>query len=44
MPAVFFTAGTKQKIKPLAVEYLSKWWKEHRHEFVEQDSSKPDAG
>jgi seryl-tRNA synthetase len=30
-----FTSGTEQKIKPLAVDYLSKWWKEHRGEFKE---------
>ena len=29
----FFTSGTDQKIKPLAVEYLVEWWKNHRHEF-----------
>lgn len=29
----YFTAGTDQKIKPLAVTYLSEWWQEHRKEF-----------
>jgi len=28
-----FTSGTNQKIKPLAVEHLSNWWREHRQEF-----------
>ncbi len=28
-----FTSGTNQKIKPMAVEYLSDWWKKHRKEF-----------
>ncbi|OHB77746.1 MAG: hypothetical protein A2Z25_19155 [Planctomycetes bacterium RBG_16_55_9] len=32
----YFTSGTSQKIKPLAVDYLSKWWKEHRDEFKEE--------
>jgi seryl-tRNA synthetase len=31
-----FTSGTEQKIKPLAVDHLSKWWKEHRNEFKEE--------
>lgn len=29
-----FADGTKVKIKPVAVEVLSKWWDEHRQEFV----------
>ena len=29
----YFTSGTKQKIKPLAVTYLSEWWQEHQQEF-----------
>jgi hypothetical protein len=28
-----FTSGTNQKIKPMAVEYLSDWWENHRKEF-----------
>jgi len=32
----YFTSGTNQKIKPLAVEYLVKWWREHRQEFKEK--------
>ncbi len=31
-----FTSGTEQKIKPLAVEYLSDWWEKHRQEFQEK--------
>jgi len=31
----YFTAGTGQKIKPMATEYLVKWWENHRHEFQE---------
>lgn len=31
-----FTAGTEQKIKPMAVEYLEDWWAEHRHEFQQK--------
>jgi hypothetical protein len=31
-----FTEGTEQKIKPLAVEFLAKWWDEHRSEFTAQ--------
>ena len=30
-----FVTGTEQNIKPLAVEYLSEWWKKHRQEFQE---------
>jgi hypothetical protein len=30
----FFAGGTKANIKPIAVEALSKWWDEHRQEFV----------
>jgi hypothetical protein len=30
----YFTAGTDQKIKPMALEYLSSWWSQHRQEFV----------
>lgn len=29
----YFTSGTNQKIKPLAVEYLANWWREHGQEF-----------
>lgn len=29
----YFTGGTEQKIKPLAVGHLSEWWQEHRQEF-----------
>jgi apolipoprotein N-acyltransferase len=29
-----FTAGTKLKIKPSAVEYLVSWWNEHRQEYI----------
>lgn len=34
----YFTQTTDQKIKPLAVEYLSEWWKTHRSEFVEDNN------
>lgn len=34
-----FTSGTKQKIKPMAVEYLDNWWKEHRSEFKDEKSN-----
>lgn len=30
----YFTKGTGQKIKPLALAHLSAWWQEHREEFV----------
>ena len=33
----YFTAGTEQKIKPLAVGHLSEWWKEHREEFLKKE-------
>ncbi|MCQ4189918.1 methyl-accepting chemotaxis domain-containing protein [Methylocystis suflitae] len=29
----FFTTATNQKIKPLALDHLTKWWKDHRFEF-----------
>lgn len=32
----YFTSGTDLKIKPSAVEYLVKWWGEHRHEFIDK--------
>ncbi len=32
----YFTSGTDQKIKPLAVEYLGNWWRKHRQEFKEK--------
>lgn len=31
----FFTSGTDQKIKPLAIDYLVDWWEKHKHEFKE---------
>jgi hypothetical protein len=31
-----FTSGTELTIKPLAVEYLVEWWKNHRHEFQQK--------
>jgi hypothetical protein len=42
----FFTQGTDQKIKPLAVSHLSDWWEEHRQEFIEKDpqNTQPSAG
>lgn len=30
----YFTQGTDQKIKAMALDYLSKWWDAHRQEFV----------
>jgi hypothetical protein len=30
----FFTQGTDQKIKAMALDYLEQWWSEHRQEFV----------
>jgi hypothetical protein len=30
----YFTQGTDQKIKAMALEYLSQWWNEHRQEFI----------
>lgn len=32
----FFTEGTGQKIKPMAVQYLVTWWDQHRSEFLEK--------
>ena len=32
----YFTSGTNQKIKPLAVERLSSWWEQHRQEFQDK--------
>lgn len=29
----YFTMGTNQKIKPLAIDHLANWWKEHRKDF-----------
>ncbi len=31
-----FTAGTGQKIKPMAIEYLVDWWEKHKPEFQEK--------
>lgn len=28
-----FTSGANLKIKPLAVDYLVKWWNDHRNEL-----------
>jgi hypothetical protein len=39
----YFSKGTKQQIKPLAVSLLSQWWLEHRDEFVEKTSKQVDA-
>ena len=33
----YFTSGTKQKIKPLAVSHLSDWWDQHRQEFEQNE-------
>jgi hypothetical protein len=30
----YFTQGTDQKIKAMALDYLSQWWDAHRQEFV----------
>jgi len=30
----YFTQGTNQQIKPLAIEFLDTWWSEHRKDFV----------
>jgi hypothetical protein len=30
----YFTEGTGQKIKPVAVQFLAPWWDEHRQEYV----------
>lgn len=32
----YFTEGTGQKIKPLAVRHLSEWWDKHRGEFKDK--------
>lgn len=32
----YFTSGTNQNIKPLAVKYLANWWRKHRQEFKEK--------
>lgn len=29
----YFTIGTNLKIKPVAIDYLSKWWTDHRDDF-----------
>jgi hypothetical protein len=34
----YFTSGTEQKIKPVAVDVLSRWWDEHRKEFEDVKS------
>ncbi len=31
-----FTAGTDQKIKPMAIEYLVDWWEKNKSEFQEK--------
>ena len=33
----YFTAGTEQNIKPMAVDYLSDWWETHKDEFESKD-------
>lgn len=32
----YFTAGTGQEMKPLAVSYISEWWEKHQQEFKEK--------
>jgi len=32
----YFTAGTNQKIKPMAADYLVDWWGKHKLEFQEK--------
>lgn len=32
-----FTGLAELKIKPLAVDFLTKWWSEHRQEFVQKE-------
>jgi hypothetical protein len=32
----YFTSGTDQKIKPMAIEYLVDWWGKHKLEFQEK--------
>ena len=29
----YFTSGTNQKIKPMAIDYLVDWWNEHKNEY-----------
>jgi len=33
----YFTSGTEQKIKPLAVGHLFEWWRQHREEFLNKE-------
>jgi len=37
----YFTRGTEQKIKPLAISYLYEWWQVHREEFKKQEVKEP---
>jgi hypothetical protein len=32
----FFTSGTGQNIKPMAVDYIVNWWKKHKLEYKEK--------
>jgi len=42
----YFTTGTEQKIKPLAITHLSEWWQDHRQDFRQEkeDETQPGAG